>query len=80
MDYGSIISLGTKPLIQPDYANSLRDIYTELAVKIFEATNNLNQSNELNGLSGLRLSALFVDRIEWTYEITMPVWTCFALL
>ena len=80
MDYGSIISLGTKPLIQPDYAKSLRDIYTELAVKIFEATNNLNQSNELNGLSGLRLSALFVDRIEWTYEITMPVWTCFALL
>lgn len=134
--YGSIISLGTKPLIQPDYAKSLGEIYTGFVVEVFEATHNLDllsyiihfensieevipswvprwdlpggshvslgtdhqskyynasrgsyptsptfiKSNELNGLSGLRLGALFVDRIEWTYGITMPVWTCFALL
>lgn len=35
--YGSIISLGTKPLIQPDYAKSLGEIYTGFAVEVFEA-------------------------------------------
>lgn len=42
MDYGSVISLGPKPLIQPDYTKSLGEIYTEFAVKTFEATNNLD--------------------------------------
>ena len=42
IDYESVISLGTKLLIQPDYTKSLGEIYTEFAVKIFEATNNLD--------------------------------------
>ncbi|OCL09838.1 HET-domain-containing protein [Glonium stellatum] len=38
------------------------------------------ESNKLNGLSGLQLNALFVDRIEWTYEFSAHDWAYFAFL
>ena len=56
---------------QSKYYNASRESYP---------TSTFIKRNKLNGLSSLRLRALFVDRIEWTYEISMPVWTCFALL